>query len=98
MYTIMIAFVVAMLSVLTGSAFAQESSMNEAKLHAAAADNDVAAIRDLLSKGTKVDAKDQEGRTALLIATHGNKVDAARALIEAGANVNAKDNINDSPY
>ena len=73
-------------------------NMNETALHSAAKNDDVAAIKDLLSKGTPIDARDGSGCTALLVATHGNKVNAARALIAAGADVNAKDNINDSPY
>jgi ankyrin repeat protein len=72
--------------------------MNESKLHTAAANDNVVTIKELLSKGTEIDAPDRSGRTALLVSTHGNKINAAKVLIEAGANVNAKDNINDSPY
>ncbi|WP_245444839.1 ankyrin repeat domain-containing protein [Pseudaminobacter soli (ex Li et al. 2025)] len=72
--------------------------MTDTRLHAAAANGDDAAITQLLASGAAIDARDGEGRTALLVATHGNRIDAARALIEAGADVNAKDNINDSPY
>lgn len=61
-------------------------------------DVDAAQIRALLSRGAGIDARDEAGRTALLIATHGNRIEVARALIEAGADVNAKDRINDSPY
>ena len=70
--------------------------MNE--LHSAAAGNDVAAITSLLAAGAEIDARNADGETALLVATHANNIDAARALIEAGADVNAKDRINDSPY
>ena len=70
----------------------------ETRLHAAAAGDDVATISELLSKGALIDARDDRGATALLVATHHNNVNAARALIEAGADVNAKDHINDSPY
>lgn len=87
-----------LLAIVTYPMLASGQSMNETKLHTAAANDDVAAIRDLLSKGTNIEASDGNGRTALLVATHGNKVHAAKALIEAGADVNAKDNINDSPY
>lgn len=73
-------------------------SVNEPGLHAAAARNDAAAIRDLLSAGADIDARDGRGRTALLVATHGNRIDAAQALIDAGADVNAQDDIHDSPY
>jgi uncharacterized protein len=61
-------------------------------------DVDAAQIRDLLSEGADIDARDEAGRTALLIATHDNRIAVARALIEAGADVNAKDRIDDSPY
>ena len=73
-------------------------NMNESALHSAAKNDDVVAIKNLLSKGTPIDARDGSGCTALLVATHGNKINAAKALIEAGADVNAKDNINDSAY
>jgi ankyrin repeat protein len=61
-------------------------------------DVDAAQIQALLSRGADIDARDEAGRTALLIATHGNRIEVARVLIEAGADVNAKDRINDSPY
>ena len=55
-------------------------------------------MRTLLERGAQIDSRDGQGRTALLIAMHGNHVDAARVLIDAGADVNAKDAIQDSPY
>ncbi|MBL0406625.1 ankyrin repeat domain-containing protein [Microvirga aerilata] len=61
-------------------------------------DVDAAQIQALLSLSANVDARDEAGRTALLIVTHGNRIEVARALVEAGADVNAKDRINDSPY
>ncbi|MYN12792.1 ankyrin repeat domain-containing protein [Pusillimonas sp. TS35] len=67
-------------------------------LHTAARHDDVQAIQRLLSAGGEIDARDQSGSTALLLATRENKVAAAKALIDAGADVNAKDNINDSAY
>jgi len=63
-----------------------------------AAKGDVAAIMSALAAGVKVDVRDAEGRTPLLIATHNNQVEAARVLIDGGADVNAKDNIQDTPY
>lgn len=74
------------------------SPLNETELHRAAAKDDTAAIRRLLAGKVEIDAKDGQGRTALLVATQENKAAAARLLIEAGANVNAKDDIQDSPY
>lgn len=72
--------------------------MRERELHKAAVKGDVGEILRLLAAGTAIDARDDGGRTALLVATHANQIEAARALIEAGADVNAKDAINDSPY
>ena len=67
-------------------------------LHLAAGNDDVAAIRQLLSDGAEKEARDSSGATALLVATRANQVRAAQTLIEAGADVNAKDNISDSAY
>lgn len=94
--TAILAFLIFTLALLPIIASGQD--MTDTRLHAAAAKDDVATIKQLLSNGVALDARDAEGRTALLVATHGNRIDAAQALIEAGADVNAKDNINDSPY
>ncbi|NHC62966.1 ankyrin repeat domain-containing protein [Paenalcaligenes suwonensis] len=67
-------------------------------LHGAAMQGDTAAIQQLLAAGVDIEARDAQGRTALLRATRANQVAAATLLIEAGADVNAKDNIEDSPY
>ncbi|TKT78131.1 ankyrin repeat domain-containing protein [Aquamicrobium sp. LC103] len=94
-------------SILTGAAclllmavpfVAAGKAMSETPLHKAAQSNDAALITRLLAEGAKIDARDDRGATALLVATHVDAIDAARALIEAGADVNAKDSINDSPY
>ena len=68
------------------------------RLHNAARHDDVSTLEQLLAQGARLDNRDEQGRTALLVATHGNQLAAAKALIEAGADVNAKDNIDDSPY
>jgi len=67
----------------------------------AAGRGDAAAVRKLLGDGASVAARDRQGRTALLAATHappGVGTEAARLLIAAGADVNAKDGIGDSPF
>lgn len=70
----------------------------DAALIEAAGRGDAAAVARLLQEGASVGARDAQGRTALLVATHANRVEAARLLIAAGADVNAKDAIDDSPY
>jgi ankyrin repeat protein len=79
-----------------GAGFAQSSP--ESALLRAAARGDLAAVEQSLRQGTPVDVRDNQGRTPLLLATHGNYVAVARALIAAGADVNAKDAIQDSPF
>lgn len=94
-------FVFAMLAAVPfalGQSMAVQSMPANDKLIAAAGKGDAAATQAALREGAVVDARDRNGRTALLIATHGNKVEVARVLIAAGANVNAKDGIQDSPY
>ncbi len=63
-----------------------------------ASQNDVGRLAQLLADGAAIDGRDQQGRTALLAATHAGSIDAARFLIEQGADVNLKDNIEDSAY
>ena len=84
----------------------EAQSSNEPALPDAAARGDIAAVRALTAERAQnkvetkieIDARDAQGRTALLIATHRNDVEMARVLIDAGADVNAKDAIQDSPY
>lgn len=67
----------------------------------AAGRGDTAAVRRLLGEAAGVTARDGQGRTALLAATHappGIGTEAAQLLIAAGADVNAKDGIEVSPF
>lgn len=90
-----LAFLIAMLTILPVSA---SPGKLDARLQAAAASGDAAAIALLLGQGANLEARDESGATPLLIATRYNHIDAARVLIDAGANVNAKDRIQDSAY
>ena len=53
-------------------------------------------VRSILGQAD-LEARDAQGRTALLLATLANNIEIAQALIEAGADVNAKDAIKDTP-
>jgi uncharacterized protein len=64
----------------------------------AAGRGDLTAVERLIREGARVAARDSRGRTALLVATHGNHVPVARVLIAAGADVNAKDDMQDSAF
>lgn len=65
---------------------------------AAAEGGDLATLQRLAQAGQAVDARNSQGQTALLVATHRNHIATAQWLIERGANVNAQDAISDSPY
>lgn len=64
----------------------------------AARRGDLNTLRWHLANGVDVDTRDENGRTALLIATYSNEIAVAKLLIDASADVNAKDAIDDSPY
>lgn len=86
------------LTLMFASAFSSGETLNQYPLHAAAQQDDVTRIEQLLSSSSKIDARDQSGSTALLVAARANSIGAAKALIDAGADVNAKDHIQDSAY
>lgn len=58
----------------------------------------VEIIESMIQDGFDIETRDDQGRTALLLATQLNNVEVARVLMAAGADVNAKDNIDDSPF
>ena len=50
-------------------------------------------VQGIIAKGaTSINAKDSDGRTALMIASRGNNEEVVRALLDKGAEVNAIDN------
>ncbi|MFD9539092.1 ankyrin repeat domain-containing protein [Streptomyces sp. NPDC060022] len=59
---------------------------------------DTEGVRAALEEGARVDARDEELRTPLLLAALGDHVDAARLLVEAGASPDAQDSREDSPW
>ncbi|MDI2111966.1 ankyrin repeat domain-containing protein [Commensalibacter nepenthis] len=66
-------------------------------LHEAVRNHDVKKVMELV-KTEAIEARDGQGRTALMMATQQNHTKIAKILIFAGADVNAKDNIQDTPY
>ena len=63
----------------------------------AAERNDVELVKRLLRDGAGVQARDQQGRTALMAATYHNHVEVAKLLIQAGSDVNTQDAMQNSP-
>jgi ankyrin repeat protein len=68
------------------------SAPNPARLNAAAAAGDVAQTVALIDKGTDVNVRDGQGRTALMIAVARGKLDVVRLLLQRGADPNLADN------
>lgn len=65
---------------------------------AAAERGDLTSLQRMAAAGQNIDARNSQGHTALLVATHRNHIAMAQWLISKGANVNAQDAILDSPY
>ena len=68
------------------------------RLHRAAAAGDLAGIAAALADGDDIDARDERGRTALLVATGADQPAAVSALIEAGADLDLQDDQLDNPF
>jgi len=66
------------------------------ELLSAASSGDTAAAERLLGQGADVDAKNNQGDTALLLAAKSGKIDTTRLLIEKGANIEAKNNVGET--
>ncbi|MFE9460442.1 ankyrin repeat domain-containing protein [Streptomyces californicus] len=64
----------------------------------AARTGDTDGVRTAIEGGARVDVRDEELRTPLLLAALGDHVEAARLLVAAGADPNAQDRREDSPW
>ncbi|NUU74447.1 ankyrin repeat domain-containing protein [Paenibacillus xylanilyticus] len=64
----------------------------------AAEQRDTESIEKLIEEGAKINAQDENGRTAAMIATYNNDLASAAMLIEAGADVNVQDNMKNNPF
>ncbi|MER6194197.1 ankyrin repeat domain-containing protein [Streptomyces cyaneofuscatus] len=64
----------------------------------AARTGDTYGVRTAIEGGARVDVRDEELRTPLLLAALGDHVEAARLLVAAGADPDAQDRREDSPW
>ncbi|MFC8538204.1 ankyrin repeat domain-containing protein [Streptomyces sp. NPDC057249] len=64
----------------------------------AARTGDPDGVRTAIEGGARVDARDEELRTPLLLAVHGDHVEVARLLVAAGADPDAQDRREESPW
>ncbi|MET8689761.1 ankyrin repeat domain-containing protein [Streptomyces sp. NPDC004732] len=64
----------------------------------AARSGNAAEVTAALDAGARVEARDTELRSPLLLAATGDHVEAARVLVAAGADIDAQDHRSDSPW
>lgn len=64
----------------------------------AARTGDPDRVRTAIEGGARVDVRDEELRTPLLLAVHGEHVEVARLLVAAGADPDAQDRREESPW
>lgn len=74
------------------------ASPDASALLQAARDGDLAGVKQALAAGAPIESRDADGRTPLLLATHGRHLPVALWLIERGADVNAQDKQRDSAF
>jgi ankyrin repeat protein len=67
-------------------------------LIAAAGAGRTEAVKALIARGADLEARDAQGRTALLLAVAGNHVLMAKALLAAGADLDAQAQNRDTPW
>jgi ankyrin repeat protein len=68
------------------SSFAAEDALREASLS-----GDLAQVKDLLNKGTSINAPDQDGHTSLMLAAFNGHSEIVISLLEGGALVDQRD-------
>lgn len=84
----------------TPSATAPTMTRREATalLTRATARDDLAGVKRAIANRARLEVRNDEGRTPLVVATKANRIKIARALLEAGADPDAKDDLEDSAF
>ncbi|EEY63168.1 uncharacterized protein PITG_15387 [Phytophthora infestans T30-4] len=98
MATLMRHSVQALRAVFQGTAVVQLNTVMDCrKEDAARLDHTLSVVKLLLRHGAKTEARDQEGKTALLLATNDELFEVANLLLENGARMDAQDSAGRSP-
>jgi hypothetical protein len=74
-----------------------DNALMPATLRSAAAQGDVAQATSLLNQGAAIDARDEAGRTPLMLAVTQGRLEIVRLLLARGADPNAADNAGRTP-
>jgi hypothetical protein len=72
-------------------------ALTPATLHSAAAQGDLTQTATMLDQGAVIDARDEAGRTPLMLAVTEDRVEIVRLLLARGADPNAADNSGHTP-
>jgi hypothetical protein len=80
-----------------GGVAAADSALQPATLESAVAQGDVTQAALLLDRGAVIDARDEAGRTPLMLAVTEGRVEIVRLLLARGADPNAADNTGHTP-
>jgi Ankyrin repeats (3 copies) len=78
-------------------ATAADSALKPATLQSAVAQDDVTQTATLLDQGAVIDARDESGRTPLMLAVSEDRLEIVRLLLSRGADPNAADNSGHTP-
>ena len=81
-----------------GNGVSAQQTEATARLFAAAAIGDAAAVQAALAQGADVNSRDGSGQTPLLIAVRDDRMAAFNALLAAGADINAQASNKDTPW
>jgi uncharacterized protein len=84
-------------SITAGRASRADSELKPATLESAVAQGDVAQAASLLDQGAVIDARDEAGRTPLMLAVTEDRLEIVRLLLARGADPNAADNAGHTP-
>ncbi len=74
-----------------------DSALKPATLDSAVAQGDLAQAASLLDQGAVIDARDETGRTPLMLAVTQDRIEIVRLLLARGADPNAADNAGHTP-
>ena len=75
----------------------QDGNTGERAIHIVVRERDLSWLAFLVQKGARVDLKDNQGTTPLMLAARIGNVEAARLLIARGAQVNATNKLGETP-
>lgn len=75
----------------------KDETMQE-RLFEAVVGKEIDIVRELLNSGVDINAQDEQGRTAIMIATYANDAEMVKVLIDEGADVDIQDDMLNNPF